>query len=170
MLRMCLAVALLATAVPSLSAAQTAAEPPEPVLHSAGVWWMFPDKDVCVAQAELEGGRMLQLLHQGGLAVAVGEPGDRKLPRGRRGEIVTDQGSFLFTPHYEQPGYLVTENVLTDAQLALLRSTRTLQLRVDGKVLAEAVLEEGDGFPGVIDDVAACAAGRPGWWAKAPQP
>jgi len=168
MLRLFLALALLAA--PSWSGAQPADEAPDPVLHPAGVWWMYPDKGICIAQAELQGGRMLQLLHQDGFSLAVGEPADRKLPRGRRGDIITDQGSFLFTPQYENPGYVISAYMFTDAQMGLLRSTRTLQVRVDGKVLADAAFAEGEGFPGVIDDVAACAAGRTGWWTKAPGP
>lgn len=174
MLRVCLAVALLATAAPFWAGAQaaedTAGAAPDAVLHPAGVWWMYPDKGICVVQAELEDGRVLQLLHQDGFAVAVAESGDRKLPRGRRGDIITDQGSFLFTPLYENPGYVISQYMFTDAQMGLLRSTRTLQVRVDGEVLADAAFAEGDGFPGVIDDVAACAAGRPGWWTKAAAP
>lgn len=142
----------------------------ETVLHAGGLWSMYPEKGMCVAGAMLENGLMLQLLQQGGLTVGVGDPTDGKLHRGRRGEVRTDQGSFVFTPHYESPSYVVAEHLLTDAQVGLLRSTRTLEISIDGKVIADAAFDDGQGYPEIIDDVAACAAGRTGWWTKAGTP
>lgn len=167
MLRMVLAAAVLMGAA-ATAATVHAEESPTPTLHAGGVWWMYVDEEMCLAQAQLHDGRMLQLIHADRYYVGVGVPDGQELARGSRGEIATDEGRFPFTPDYPAPNYLMADGGLTEAQVGLLRSTRSLQVHVDGEVIADAGFEDGDGYPQIIDDVAACAAGRPGWWSAEP--
>ncbi|MDB5439199.1 MAG: hypothetical protein JWM33_1626 [Caulobacteraceae bacterium] len=142
------------------------AQPKTYVYNAEDVWVLAPleDAGMCFAQAATdEKDRYLQFVQQGAdVTIAVRSSG-RGLPRGRKGELVMDGGTFVVTPSYDGKTLMVLDGSLTDEALNVLKATKGLTLRIDGKVLIDGNLD-GTGFPKILDELAACARGETGWW------
>ena len=143
--------------------------PPKPktyVYNTEDVWVLAPleDAGMCFAQAATdEKDWYLQFVQRGAdITIAVRSSG-RGLPRGRKGELVMDGGTFVVTPSYDGKTLMVLDGSLTDQALNVLKATKGLTLRIDGKVLVDGNLD-GTGFPKILDELAACARGETGWW------
>ena len=125
---------------------------------------------LCVAQAELDGDRRLQILAaegQMGLAV-VSDSGP--LPRGRKGKVKTDDHAFDFKPQYGRDGaYMSSDRPLDSQAILALSHAKWLGMTVDGRELVDAAVE-GTGFAELLQSVAACSRGEKGWWGEGPPP
>jgi len=121
---------------------------------------------VCVAQAELDDDRRLQILAADGeLSLAVGSVGPA-LPRGRKGTVKTEAYSFAFKPQYNQDGRYMTADLPFDSQaLFALSRAKWMGVTVDGKQLVDAQVEK-TGFADLLVSVAACSKGEKGWWGE----
>ena len=135
------------------------------VMNKEGVWGVATGSEpgVCVAQARADEHRHLQVLAaMGQLGLAVGTDGE-DLPRGRKGKVETDVGTFAFRPQYGADSYMASAEPLAREDLAGLRRAQWIKVAVDGRLLVDAALE-GSGFPELLDAVAACSRGEAGWW------
>lgn len=153
----------------AVEGAAPSAAPAEPVKYAYNpedAWMIVPLENVgsCLAQAATDDeDRVLQFLQQGAdITIAITSPG-ATLPRGRKGELVLDAGTFNFKPDYDGKALIVMDGALTDEALNLLKTTKAFALRVDGKVLVDGDLD-GSGFPKILDELAACSRGETGWW------
>lgn len=146
--------------------AKPPAKPTTYAYNAEDVWVLVPSEDtaMCFAQAASdEKDRYLQFVQQGAeVTIAVMSSG-RALPRGRKGELVMDGGTFVVTPSYDGKTFMILDGSLTDEALNVLKATKGLTLRIDGKALIDGNLE-GTGFPKILDDLATCSRGETGWW------
>ncbi|MCW5761487.1 MAG: hypothetical protein KIS90_17075, partial [Phenylobacterium sp.] len=144
----------------------------DPPLNKEGVWALEASKEgpYCIGHALVGEDRQLQLLAAGGqVGMAVGAV-KGKLPRGRRGKFETDAYSFAFKPKYDGDRYMASDEPFDSQALFTLRRAKWVRISVDGRMLVDAEVAD-TGFPQLIDDALACAAGREGWWgAGARQP
>lgn len=137
------------------------------VYNKEDAWALIPigsKEGGCLAQAVIEAdGRLLQFLQKGDfVTIAVASTG-KALRRGRKGLLEFGGERFDFVPAYDGRSYMMVDGDLAGEPLTALRAARDLTVRVDGKPLAEVNLE-GTGFPLILDELAACARGEPGWW------
>jgi hypothetical protein len=137
------------------------------VYNKEDIWAIAVGKDpgICVAQAELDDKRWLQILAsdgQLGLGVASSEP----LPRGRKGTVKTDAYSFDFKPEYDNDGRYMSADQPFDSQaLFALSHAKWMGVTVGGKQLVDAQVEK-TGFADLLISVAACSKGEKGWWGE----
>jgi hypothetical protein len=141
-------------------------KPVDVVYNTEDVWVITPGEgpSVCLAQAATdEKGRYLQF-YQRGDDVTVGVWSlERTLRKGRKGALVMDGGTFDFTPNYDGKTLMIVGGSLTGEPMSVLKATKGFSLLIDGKALVDLDLS-GTGFPKILDELAACSRGEPGWW------
>ena len=140
----------------------------KPVYDKQEIWAIIVGKTpgICVAQAELDDKRRLQILAADGrLGLAVASDGG-PLPRGRKGRVKTEAYTFDFKPQYDDDGAYMSADQPFDSQaLFALSRARWMGVTVDGKELVDAAVET-TGFADVLTSVAACSKGEKGWWGE----
>lgn len=138
-----------------------------PVLNKEGVWGLAITQEpgVCVAQAEVDGRRHLQMLGAAGrVGLAVGSDGE-DLPRGRKGRVETDAYAFEFKPQYGADSYVAADQPFDSQALLALGRAKWIRVTVDRRELVDVSLED-SGFAELLTAVAACSRGEKGWWGK----
>ena len=78
------------------------------------------------------------------------------LPRGRKGRVETDAYSFDFKPSYGGDTYVAFDQPFDSQALFALRRAKWLRIKVDGRLLVDATLEN-TGFAEILDSAAACS-------------
>jgi hypothetical protein len=145
--------------------AKTPAAEPQLRYNKEDVWAIYvsDEPNICVAQAEADGGFALQLLAGDGalmLGIASAEP----MPKNRAVRVETDTYSFTFSPKYsEQDRYLNSHDVLDSQAVFALRRAKGVRVSIGRKILFDANLES-TGYPAILEDVLACSHGEKGWW------
>jgi hypothetical protein len=139
-----------------------------PVYNKEDIWAIVAATShagVCIATAQLEGDRRLQVIaREGELILAVGA--DNKMPRGRKGTVKTDAYTFDFKPIFDDDGlYMSAETPFDSQALFALSRAKWLGVTVDGKELVDAAVGE-TGFADLLSSVAACSRGEKGWWGE----
>jgi len=156
-------VALFAVGVVLFGAGRAAAD--DSVLNKEGFWTVGrgePDNTSCMASLPTKGGGMFILRAEAGevwFAVGAKAP----LRSGKTAELSTEAYSFGFTPSLSPGGVLMADGPLNERALAALRLARGLVVRLDGREVFSADVQ-GTGLEGALDAIAACAAGKSGWW------
>ncbi len=138
----------------------------EVVYNKEDIWAIAvgAEPGVCVAQAEVDGPRRLQILAANGrMGLAVG---GKALPRGRKGKVETDAYAFDFKPLYDRDGAYMSSEAPFDSQaIFALARAKWVRVTADGRELVDVSLED-SGFAELLDSVAACSRGEKGWWGE----
>ncbi|WP_293898687.1 hypothetical protein [Phenylobacterium sp.] len=123
---------------------------------------------ICTAYALVTERTMLILIGAEGV-VGLAVRSDDPLPRGRHGRMEADAHSFTFKPVYDGDSYFAFDPEFDRDALSALRGAKALRVSVDGRAVAEVVID-GTGLPAVLDDLAACSKGQRGWWGEGAKP
>jgi hypothetical protein len=139
---------------------------PERVFNKEDIWSIaVRSPGVCIAQADGDGDRQLQVLSAAGrLGLAV-ESADQALPQGRKGHVETDAYAFDFKPSYAGKRFVAMDKPLDSQALFALAHAKKIHISVDGRELLDAYLE-GSGFAEALTSVDACSRGEKGWWGE----
>jgi hypothetical protein len=135
------------------------------VFNEEGIWSLAagPTPGTCLAEAQVEGPRLFQILAvEGYMFLAVGS-GRADLPRGRKGRVETESYAFDFKPDYLDRRRMMAKEPFDSQTLFALARAKNIVVSVDGQVLVDGLLE-GSGFPDLLGAVAACSMGEKGWW------
>jgi len=154
----------------AVQATATAIPGSDMILNKEGIWSIkVADDGVCVAHAQIDDRMFLQFLgEKGGVALGVGATSGR-LPKGRAGHVDASGYAFDFAPSYDDDGaYMTSADMLDETALGILRRANRLKITVDRKTLVETPVA-GTGYPEIIDAVATCSLGKPGWWVRGPK-
>lgn len=145
-----------------------AADEDDTPLHKDGFWFMETLKDdpgICVATAKVDEGFAFSVIVGVPNAMSFGITASEDMRRGRKGQLKTDAFTAAFKPGYEGRTYLYPDGDLDNQAAFAMRRAKTVAISVDGKTLVDMDFE-GTGYHDVLLDLAACAAGKAGWWGE----
>lgn len=136
----------------------------DPPLHKDG-FWLIEAAEVpgaCVAAARVDDlYSFAVIVAREGMSFGVNST--REMRRGSRGRLATDAYAFDFKPAYESKTYFYPAGDLDSRAAFALRRAKTVSVSMDGKPLIDMDFQ-GTGYPEVLQDLEACAAGEKGWW------
>lgn len=160
---------LLTVLLLGLAPAASFAAAKDAVLNKEGYWSIDVDDGACAASMGIEGGQILLLRAlKGAVTFAVFSP-DKRLPKGKAGQLEADGVSFAFAPTFtDDARALYYDGDLSQSALAALRAAEALRLSVDRREVT-AVSLKGTGLAGALDGVIACSKGEKGWWGEGVQ-
>jgi hypothetical protein len=136
------------------------------VLNKEGYWGIDVDNGACAASMGIEGGQILRFRALKGAVTFAVFSTDKRLPKGKVGQLEADGVSFAFAPSYtDDARALYYDGDLNQSALAALRAAEALRLSVDRREVT-AVSLKGTGLAGALDGVIACSKGEAGWWGE----
>lgn len=139
---------------------------PAPAVNKEGFWRLSAYDGVCAAGSNAAEGKGI---------VFIESPDGRRtlsitpLPKGRLDRVTIENRDFWTSLPLTKDGDYAVSAALDARQNFLLRRATGLFIYLDGAELLN-IQVEGTGYPQILDDLAACAAGKSGWWGDGAKP